>query len=81
VGVVDSGLSASQNRNRDGALDDSVAPQLIAEARLDIADAARIGGCPEIADSQYRLVIRSFPGRAYVEIRRRAELGLSAMQL
>ena len=79
--MVESGVSASHNPNPEDALDGSVAPQLIAEARLDIADAARIGGCPEIAGPQYRLVIRSFPGPAYLQIRRRAELGLSAMQL
>jgi hypothetical protein len=57
------------------------AEQALAEARLDVGDAARIGGCSDIANAQYRIVLRSFPGPANVAYRRRAELGLSAMQL
>jgi hypothetical protein len=53
----------------------------LAEARLDVGDAARIGGCSEIANAQYRIVIRSFPGPAHASYRRRAEMGLSALQL
>jgi hypothetical protein len=53
----------------------------LAEARLDVGDAARIGGCPDIANTQYRTVIRSFSGAAYAPYRRRAEIGLSALQL
>jgi hypothetical protein len=67
------------------ALDDALSAEdgrrELAEARLEIADAARIGGCSDIANAQYRTVLRSFPGAAYEVYRRRAEFGLSAMQL
>jgi hypothetical protein len=53
----------------------------LAEARLDVGDAARTGGCPDIANVQYRTVLRSFPGAAHAGYRRRAEMGLSGLQL
>ncbi|HEX2726275.1 MAG TPA: hypothetical protein VHN20_10685 [Beijerinckiaceae bacterium] len=53
----------------------------LAEARLDIGDAARTGGCADIANVQYRMVLRSFPGAAHAGYRRRAEMGLSGLQL
>jgi hypothetical protein len=53
----------------------------LAEARLDVGDAARIGGCSEIANAQYRIVIRAFREPAHAPYRRRAEMGLSALQL
>jgi hypothetical protein len=53
----------------------------LAEARLDVGDAARIGGCADVASAQYRTVIRMFSGPAYAPYRRRAETGLSALQL
>ena len=53
----------------------------LAEARLDVGDAARTGGCPDVANAQYRTVLRSFPGAVHAAFRRRAEMGLSALQL
>ena len=55
--------------------------EVVAEARLDVADAARHGGCPEIANLHYHAVIRASRGPAFARFRQRAELGLSAMQL
>jgi hypothetical protein len=55
--------------------------QALAEARLDVADAARTGGCSEIASSQYQAVVRAFRGPTFAKYRQRAEIGLSALQL
>jgi hypothetical protein len=54
---------------------------VLAQARIDVADAARNGGCADIATAQYKTVLRSFPGPAYARFRQQAELGLSALQL
>jgi len=59
----------------------SDAEQVLAEARLDVADAARTGGCSDIANSQYQIIVRTFRGPAFAKYRQRAEMGLSAMQL
>ncbi len=53
----------------------------LAEARLEVGDAASASGCLDIANAQYRAVIRAFPGTVYASYRQRAELGLSASQL
>jgi hypothetical protein len=55
--------------------------QVLAEARLDVADAARTGGCSDIASSQYQAVVRAFRGPTFAKYRQRAEIGLSALQL
>ena len=55
--------------------------RVLARARIEIADAARNGGCADIATTQYKTVLRSFPGPAYAHFRQQAELGLSALQL
>ena len=57
------------------------AEEVVAETRLDVADAARTGGCPEIANAHYKAVVRAFRGPAFARYWQRAELGLSAMQL
>ena len=59
----------------------SDAEQVLAEVRLDVADAARTGGCSDIANSQYQVIVRTFRGPAFARYRQRAEMGLSAMQL
>jgi hypothetical protein len=52
----------------------------LAEARLEVGDAASASGCLDIANVQYKAVIRS-PGTVQASYRQRAELGLSASQL
>jgi hypothetical protein len=67
-----------------GAPDPELAGEVertLAESRLDVGDAARTGGCPDVANTQYRIVLRAFPGAAHAAYRRRAEMGLSALQL
>lgn len=59
----------------------SEAERVVAEARLDVADAARNGGCSEIANAQYKTIVRTFRGPAFAKYRNQAEIGLSAMQL
>ena len=53
----------------------------LAEARLQVGDAASASGCLDIADAQYKAVLRSVSGPAYASYRQRAELGLSASLL
>jgi hypothetical protein len=57
------------------------AEQALAEARLDVADAARTGGCSDIANSHYKAVVHAFRGPTFAKYRQRAEMGLSALQL
>jgi hypothetical protein len=57
------------------------AEQAVAQVRLDVADAARNGGCSDIADVHYKAIVRDFRGPAFTQFRNRAEIGLSAMQL
>ncbi len=68
-------------RSGDATLASDDPARVLAQARIEIADAARNGGCAEIATAQYKTVIRSFPGPAYARFRQQAELGLSALQL
>jgi hypothetical protein len=82
--AVETGRPAFTPGGGTGARDAELAfeaERALAEARLDIGDAARTGGCADIANAQYRIVIRSFPGPANAPYRRRAEIGLSALQL
>jgi hypothetical protein len=53
----------------------------LAEARLQVGDAASAAGCLEIANTQYKAVLRSVSGPAYASYRQRAEIGLSASLL
>ena len=65
----------------DGTQSEEETRRALAKARLEIGDAARNGGCPDIASAQYTTLIRSFPGAAYAQFRHEAEIGLSALQL
>jgi hypothetical protein len=53
----------------------------LAEARLQVGDAASASGCLDVANTQYKAVLRSVSGPAYASYRQRAELGLSASLL
>jgi hypothetical protein len=53
----------------------------LAEARLQVGDAASAAGCLDIANAQYKAVLRSASGPGSASYRQRAELGLSASVL
>jgi hypothetical protein len=55
--------------------------QALAEARLQVGDAASASGCLDIANAQYKAVLRSVSGPGSASYRQRAELGLSASVL
>ena len=82
--VLERDLPALRAGNIGGAPDTQLAGDVeraLAEARLDVGDAARTGGCADVASIQYRTVLRFFPGAEHAPYRRRAETGLSALQL
>ena len=86
LSAVESDLPALRNAATGASVIDDArlvgdAEQVLAEARLDVADAARNGGCSDIANAQYKAVVRAFRGPTFAKYRQRAEMGLSAMQL
>ena len=79
LGAQKRGDSQSAESSASGAT--TGAATALAEARLAVGDAASASGCLDIANAQYKAVIRSFPGPGNATYRQRAELGLSASQL
>jgi hypothetical protein len=53
----------------------------LAEARLQVGDAASASGCLDVANAQYKAVLRAASGPGSASYRQRAELGLSASVL
>ena len=83
AGTIEKELAGfGQNQPSTGLVPGS-APETVttlAEARLEVGDAASASGCLDIANVQYKAVIRS-PGAVHASYKQRAELGLSASQL